>query len=133
MESGMKKKILLVDDDQDFVMMNEAVLKNLGYEVDKAYTAADGLEKVKEFKPDLIILDLMIEHYDSGFTFSHRIKSNEETRDIPIFMVTSVRRETDIEFDAKTGEEREWIKVDEFLEKPVSQRDLSLMIKKYLD
>ena len=127
----MSKRILLIDDDQDFVEMNEAVLVNLGYEIDKAYTAKEGFDKVSEFKPDLIILDLMIEHYDSGFTFSYKIKTNEETKHIPILMVTSVRRETHMDFDSKTKEEKEWIKVDEFLEKPISIEDLKAVLNKY--
>lgn len=128
----MKKRILLVDDDLDFTSMNTAVLLNLGYEVDSAPTAAEGLEKVKEFKPDLIMLDLMMEHYDSGFTFSYRLKSNPETKSIPIIMVTSVHRETGLPFDAQTKEEKEWIKVDEFLEKPISPEDLSAVLSKHL-
>lgn len=128
----MQKKILLVDDDEDFTMMNRAVLVNNGYEVDSANNARDGLKKVKEFSPDLIILDLMMEHYDSGFTFSHQVKSTPETKDIPIIMVTSVRRETNIPFDAGTREEKEWIKVDEFVEKPINPEDLLALLEKRL-
>ncbi|MCE1247938.1 MAG: response regulator [Firmicutes bacterium] len=128
----MSKKILLVDDDQDFTMMNEAVLVNLGYEVATASSAQEGLDKLKEFKPDLVILDLMMEHYDSGFTLSHRIKTNPDTKDIPLVMVTSVRRETEMVFDARTHEEKEWIKVDGFLEKPISPEDLSATVTKYI-
>ena len=131
--SLMSKKILLVDDDEDFIMMNEAVLKNKGYEVQTASSAKEGLEKIKDFTPDLILLDLMMEHYDSGFTFSYQIKSNPKTKDVPIIMATSVRRETGMPFDASTHEEKEWIKVDEFLEKPISPEDLSATIEKYLE
>ena len=127
-----KKKILLVDDDEDFVMMNEAVLENLGYRVDSANSAKEGLEKVKSFQPDIIILDLMMEHYDSGFTFSYQVKSNPETKHIPILMVTSVRRETNIPFDASTNEEKEWIKVDEFMEKPISPEDIASKVEQLL-
>jgi CheY-like chemotaxis protein len=127
-----KKKILLVDDDEDFVMMNEAVLTNLGYEVESANTAREGLEKVKAFQPDMIILDLMMEHYDSGFTFSYQVKSDPETKHIPILMVTSVRRETNIPFDASTGEEKEWIKVDELIEKPISPEDIASKVEQFL-
>jgi CheY-like chemotaxis protein len=74
----------------------------------------------------------MMEHYDSGFTLSHRIKSNPETKDIPLVMVTSVRRETEMVFDASTKEEKEWIKVDGFLEKPISPEDLSAVVTKYI-
>jgi len=126
------KKILLVDDDQDFLMMNRAVLENLGYSVEDACTAKEGMEKLQSFQPDLIILDLMMEHYDSGFSFSYRIKSNPKTAHIPVIMVSAVHRETSIKFDAQTREEKEWIKVDEFVEKPLSPEDLSAKVKKYL-
>ncbi len=128
----MCKKILLVDDDEDFIMMNEAMLKTRGFEVETANSAKEGLEKLKDFTPDLVILDLMMEHYDSGFTFSYQIKSNPKTSHVPLLMVTSVHRETGIPFDASTHEEKEWIKVDEFLEKPISPEDLSGIIDKYL-
>ena len=128
----MCKKILLVDDDEDFIMMNEAMLKTRGFEVETANSAKEGLEKLKNFTPDLVILDLMMEHYDSGFTFSYQIKSDPKTSHVPLLMVTSVHRETGIPFDASTHEEKEWIKVDEFLEKPISPEDLSGIIDKYL-
>jgi len=128
----MCKKILLVDDDEDFIMMNEAMLKTRGFEVETANSAKEGLEKLEDFTPDLVILDLMMEHYDSGFTFSYQIKSNPKTAHVPLLMVTSVHRETGIPFDASTHEEKEWIKVDEFLEKPISPEDLSGIIDKYL-
>ncbi len=123
---------MLIDDDLDFTAMNRAVLENRGYVVDTASTAGEGLEKVEKFNPDLIILDLMMEHYDSGFTFSYKVKSRKNTRSIPIIMVTSVHRETGLPFDASTREEKEWIKVDEFLEKPISPEDLEATINKYL-
>lgn len=128
----MCKKILLVDDDEDFIMMNEAMLKTRGFEVETANSAKEGLKKLENFTPDLVILDLMMEHYDSGFTFSYQIKSNPKTSHVPLLMVTSVHRETGIPFDASTHEEKEWIKVDEFLEKPISPEDLSGIIDKYL-
>ncbi|MFP4499235.1 MAG: response regulator, partial [Vulcanimicrobiota bacterium] len=107
-------------------------LENLGYRVETANGVDEGLQKLDRFKPNLIFLDLMMDHYDSGFTFSHKAKTNPATSNTPIVMVTSVRRETSLDFDAKTNEEKQWIKVDEFLEKPLSPQEIASTAEKYL-
>ena len=69
-----KARILVVDDDPDFVEMHKALLENEGYEVFTASSGREGLDRVRTELPDLIILDLMMESHDSGFSFAREIK-----------------------------------------------------------
>ncbi|MDH4196998.1 MAG: response regulator [Candidatus Aminicenantes bacterium] len=110
-------KILLVDDDPDFLEMHKAVLANHGYEVFTAMSGQEGLERVRTEMPDLIILDLIMEKHDAGFSFSKTIKTDPLFKRIPILMVTSVAEATGYRFSLE--EDGYWMKTDDFLDKPV--------------
>ncbi|MGB3862738.1 MAG: response regulator [Candidatus Aminicenantaceae bacterium] len=125
-----KAKILLVDDDQDFLEMHEAVLKNHGYDVLTASSGHEGLEKVRSEMPDVIILDLMMEKYDTGFSFSKEIKNDPLFKKIPILMVTAVAEATGYRFSLK--EDGYWMKTDDFLNKPVMPDVLIGKVEKLL-
>ncbi|HUU51961.1 MAG TPA: response regulator [Candidatus Heimdallarchaeota archaeon] len=125
-----KAKILLVDDDQDFLEMHEAVLKNHGYDVLTASSGHEGLEKVRAEMPDVIILDLMMEKYDTGFSFSKEIKNDPLFKKIPILMVTAVAEATGYRFSLK--EDGYWMKTDDFLNKPVMPDVLIGKVEKLL-
>lgn len=83
-----EKKLLLVDDDVDFVQILEFDLKHHGYDVISAANGEEGLEKLKTHKPDLIILDIKMPKMD-GYTFVRRIKKDPGTKHIPIIVLTS--------------------------------------------
>lgn len=125
-----KAKILLVDDDRDFLEMHKAVLKNHGYDVLTASSGHEGLEKVRAEMPDLIILDLMMEKHDSGFSFSKEIKTDPLFKKIPILMVTAVAEATGYHFSLK--EDGYWMKTDDFLDKPVMPDLLVNRVEKLL-
>jgi two-component system alkaline phosphatase synthesis response regulator PhoP len=125
-----KAKILLVDDDLDFLEMHKAVLKNHGYDVLTATSGNEGLEKVRADMPDLIILDLMMEKHDSGFAFSKEIKNDPLFKNIPILMVTAVAEATGYRFSLE--EDGYWMKTDDFIEKPVMPDVLIGKIEKLL-
>lgn len=125
-----KAKILLVDDDQDFLEMHKAVLKNNGYDVLTASSGNEGLEKVRAEMPDVIILDLMMEKYDTGFSFSKEIKNDPLFKQIPILMVTAVAEATGYRFSLK--EDGYWMKTDDFLDKPVMPDVLIGKVEKLL-
>jgi len=120
----------LVDDDQDFLEMHKAVLKNNGYDVLTASSGNEGLEKVRAEMPDVIILDLMMEKYDSGFSFSKEIKNDPLFKKIPILMVTAVAEATGYRFSLK--EDGYWMKTDDFLDKPVMPDVLIGKVEKLL-
>ena len=126
-----KRKILLVDDDLDFLEMHKAVLINHGYEVTTATSAQEGWEKVRAEMPDLIVLDLMMEEHDAGFSFAQRIKNDPLFKKTPILMVTAVADATGYKFSLE--EDGYWMKTDEFLDKPVEPSALVDSVKKLLD
>jgi DNA-binding response OmpR family regulator len=87
---GMAKKyILVVDDDPDLVETVAMMLESKGCEVGRAYDGVEGEESVKERRPDLIVLDVMMPRKD-GYVLCAELKAKEETRDIPIVLLTAV-------------------------------------------
>jgi CheY-like chemotaxis protein len=123
-------RILLIDDDPDFLEMHGTVLKNHGFEVLTASSSKEGLERVRTEMPDLIILDLIMEKHDAGFSFSKTIKTDPLFKKIPIIMVTSVAQVTGFSFSMK--EDGYWMKTDEFLEKPVEPQKLIETVERLL-
>lgn len=113
----MSQKIMVVDDDVDFLTQMNIQLEASGYAVTTVETAAAAREMLKSQRPDLIIVDLMLEDPDAGFNLCYHIKKSDP--DMPVIMVTAVSSETGLTFDAETSEERAWIKADCVLAKPV--------------
>ncbi len=126
-----KKRILLVDDDLDLLEQNKILIESQNYEVITASSAKEGWEVFKKTKPDACIIDLIMEEHDSGFILCHRIKNDEYGKDIPVFILTSATYETGFKFGASTSEEKEWIKADEFVNKPVIIEELVQKLENY--
>jgi len=84
-----RKYILVVDDDPDLVETVAMMLESKECEVGRAYDGVEGEESIKERRPDLIILDVMMPRKD-GYVLCSELKANEETRDIPIVLLTAV-------------------------------------------
>ncbi|MBD3290640.1 response regulator [candidate division KSB1 bacterium] len=123
-------KILIVDDDIDFLTQLEINLKSEGYNVITAEGQQAAEEILKEITPDLAIVDLMMENMDGGFSLAYHIKKKDQS--VPVILVTAVASETGLEFDAATDEERSWVKADVFLAKPIRFEQLLREIKKLL-
>ncbi|HOR46935.1 MAG TPA: response regulator [Caldisericia bacterium] len=123
-----KKKILVVDDDVDYLFQQRVQLESAGFEVKTAETQADGEKMLAEEKPDLVIVDLMMENMDAGFSLAYHIKSKYPG--IPVIMVTGVTSETGLEFSAGGG--NSWIKADALLAKPIRFEQLLGEINKLL-
>ena len=83
------KYILVVDDDPDLVETIALMLESKGCEVGKAYDGIEGEESIKERRPDLVILDIMMPRKD-GYVLCAELKANDETRDIPVILLTAV-------------------------------------------
>lgn len=127
----MAKRILIIDDDVDFVDLNKAVLENNGFEVETAFSAREGLDKVQFDAPDLILLDLMLEKHDTGFSFAKSIKADPRYKDIPVLMISAVASETGYEFSQE--QDGYWMKTDGFVPKPVEPDVLVQKINTLLD
>jgi len=125
-----KKTILVVDDDVDYLTQMEINLIDAGFNAITQEGQAKAEEYLKDNRPDLAILDLMMEQMDGGFALSYHIKKIDSS--IPVIIVSAVTSETGLEFDAVTSEERSWIKADAFLAKPVRFEQLIKEINKLL-
>jgi CheY-like chemotaxis protein len=120
------EKILIIDDDPDLVEVIRLTLQASGFQVFSAAGGAEGLQKVKEIDPDLIILDVMMDYTTEGFQVSLELRSPDpaseyaDYRDIPILMLTAIHSTTPLRF----GPEEDYLPVDGFVEKPLEPGDL---------
>lgn len=119
-----KKRILIIDDEQDLVEMLKLRLESVGYEILDAYDGKTGLDKAKEEKPDLILLDLMLPKMD-GYQLCRILKFDEEYKRIPIIMLTARAQEKDKDQGMTCG-------ADEYVAKPFEPNELVTVIQKYL-
>jgi CheY-like chemotaxis protein len=113
-----KGRILIIDDDPDITEAMTVVLENKGYEVSSAADSSEGMDRLKESRPDLIILDVMMRTNQEGFEMSRELKLNPTYKDIPILMLTAVKDKTGIDFKPDAGDQS-WLPVEGFLDKPV--------------
>ncbi len=125
-----KIRVLLVDDDPDFIEANSIILEASGFEVLTASSGAEGLKKVEEEKPDLVVLDVMMENTDEGFSVARKIRKKLHS-EVPIIMLTSVSQATGYTF--KPEEHPDFFPVDQFLEKPVPPTTLVKKIREALE
>jgi CheY-like chemotaxis protein len=125
-------KILFVDDDRDFLAAQTAFFGGHGYEVITLDRVEGALEKISHERPDVIVLDLMMEHYDSGFLLGRRIRQDPAMLGIPILMLSGVASATGHKFGPDAAALKDWIKLDAFLDKPVTGRQLLKVIEEKL-
>ncbi len=125
-----KKKILLVDDDADFVESNKDLLEAQGYDIITAADGESGLQLALKERPDLMLLDVMMAHDTEGFEISRKIPENPELKDMKVILVTGVRKEKDLAYSFEPDET--WLPVDKILEKPVPPEKLLEEIKREL-
>ncbi|RCK74242.1 MAG: twitching motility protein PilH [Anaerolineae bacterium] len=122
-------KILIVDDDPDFVEATRIVLEKAGHTTLSAASGNEGYEKMKAEKPDLVILDVIMDTVLDGLTITQRIHEDEEINKIPIIMVTSIAN-TDYAALFPTDE---YIHINAFMSKPVEAAELIRQINKLLN
>jgi len=118
----MANKVLVIDDDNDFVESVVNLLEARGYAVASASNGAEGVEKAKANKPDLILLDVMMTTKDEGFNVARQLHEIEALKGTPVIMVTGVRREMNLPFGFEPDET--WLPVKQILEKPVKPETL---------
>ncbi len=125
----MAKKILIVDDDKDLVQTLEAALKHNGYEVACAYSGAEGLVKLKETAPGLVILDVMMETDTAGFEIAYQIRHARPStplaafKDVPIIMLTAINQVTNSRFSL-SDKDSFLPDIKDFITKPVKIDEL---------
>jgi two-component system alkaline phosphatase synthesis response regulator PhoP len=121
-----KKRVLVVDDDPDFVDAVKSVIENGGYEVDVAYDGKEGLEQVAKSRPDAIILDVMMPVMN-GHEACKKLKEDPATRDIPVILLTAVAQRV----TSSTYTHRDMLESDaeDYIAKPVEPEVLLQRIK----
>lgn len=122
---NQQEKILIIEDDADLVAAMVKLLENRNYSVTFAYDPAEGLEKLGQSKPDLIILDVMFgsKGESRGFDFAQKLRQKELYSDIPVLMITAINAEKPF-FNFSPDTDGEYLPVDAFIDKPVSTGDL---------
>lgn len=129
-----KKKILVIDDDPDFRDAVTPILETALYYVVNASNSEEGKEKIFSEKPDLILLDIMMDSLFDGFSLCHAIKTSKEYKEFkntPIIFVSAVKEKTGSRFQFK-GEEQGLIGPDDYIDKPVKPDDLIARIERLL-
>ncbi|MBC8264393.1 MAG: response regulator [Anaerolineales bacterium] len=121
-------RVLIIDDDPAFVKATEVVLESHGYQVDSARDGDEGLAKMEQWKPDLVLLDVMMNWPLEGVHVSREMMKRKELRDIPIIMVTSI-------VDTQYRElflQNEYLHIDSGLLKPCLPSALVAEVKRVL-
>ena len=119
-----RKKILIVDDEPDIIKTTSYMLEQAGYEIHTASDGEQGLEKLKQVKPDLMLLDLMLPG-KSGFQIAQEMKTKNEYKNIPIIVLSGRTDDMDKYVAVKKG-------VVEYIEKPIDMNRLLFHIKDIL-
>ena len=130
-DTDIKKTILLVDDDLDLLEQNKFMLESKGYKVVTADNSKKSWDLFKQVKPYAAVIDLIMEEHDAGFILSYKIKKDNHGKNIPVFVLTSATYVTGFKFSASTSEEKEWIKCDGIINKPVVIDELLQKIETY--
>ena len=126
---GKTAKILLIDDDPDFVESTKIILESKPYQVIVAYEGNEGLRKARAEKPDLILLDIIMPVKD-GFVAAEQLKKDPELSKIPLIMLTSFSKKgggTSIPVGRGFS-----LEAEDYIEKPISPPDLLRTVEKYL-
>lgn len=125
-----KKKILIIDDDKDYGEALRIVLESNGFAVDHVLNIDDGRKSVEKSRPDLIILDVMMDKHTDGFDFCYDLKHDKECHKIPILMVTAVTEKTGFKFSPET--DGEYLQADDYVAKPIPVAELLSRVNKLI-
>ncbi len=123
-------KILIIDDNPDFLFTMETFLKRNGFETVTAKDGQDGMDKIRKERPDLVLLDVMMELLFSGFEVCKQVRRDPELKEIPIIGVSAMTDELGVRYDIE--KDMEYFAPDEFFEKPVDKEKLLATIKELL-
>lgn len=123
-------KILLIDDDPDFIETYTVILEKNGYEVLSAFSGADGLAKIRQDVPDLVLLDVMMSTEYEGFEVAKKVREEMNLRDLPIVILSSIHAEKQVPYRFAPNDT--YLPVDFWLDKPVEPNALLDVVRKAL-
>jgi CheY-like chemotaxis protein len=125
-----KPTVLLVDDDEDFIIQQQIALADAGYHVLTASGRKEAETVAAKEHIDCAVIDLMMEEMDGGFVLAHHLKKSNSK--LPIILVTAVTSETGLNFGTVESGEKNWIKADAILAKPIRFEQLDREIRRLL-
>ncbi|MFA6922711.1 MAG: response regulator [Bacteroidales bacterium] len=123
----MKKKILIIDDDKDLTRSYQVMIENSGFDVITAQNSKEGFEKLENEKPDLLILDVMMNSNLEGYNLLHIIKINDKFRELPVIMLTGMIDSLGVNLKSGVEDDEMFPKVV-FRDKPISPTELISLI-----
>ena len=117
----LRKKILIIDDDPDYVDGMKAILTKADYDVEVAYNPKDGFEALESKPYDLLLLDIMMGRGAEGVMVARKINKDPELRKIPMLIITGIREQMNFLFPGQQVDDR-FLSTDGLLEKPVNPK-----------
>jgi CheY-like chemotaxis protein len=122
-------RVMFVDDDRDFLESKKVFFEARGHTVITAEAPDEALRLLETETPDIIFLDLMMDHVDSGFRLGYQIGKDERLRGVPLVMLSGVAAETGRRFDGEAEGLRAWSGLAQFIDKPVTGRQLLRVVE----
>jgi CheY-like chemotaxis protein len=122
----MTKKLLMIDDDPDFVSGIKSILDSAGFEVEVAYNPKDGMQALQTKQYDLLLLDIMMGRGAEGIMIARKLRKDTKLRELPVLIMTGMREQIAFLFPGEPVHPR-FVEVDELVEKPVEPK---LLIEK---
>ena len=126
----MAYRVLVIDDDFDYVDAVTNVLTAKGYDVESAANGKEGLAKARMEKPDIILLDVMMTTKSEGFDVAREMSKDQKLKTVPVIMITGVKQEMSLPFGFEPDEQ--WLPVKGVLEKPVKPEVLLETIERFI-
>jgi DNA-binding response OmpR family regulator len=117
----MTKKVLMIDDDPDFVSGIRSILTAANFDVDVAYTPKDGLQSLQTKNYDLLLLDIMMGRGAEGIMIARKLRKDARLREMPVLIITGMREQIAFLFPGEPVHPR-FVEVDEMVEKPVEPK-----------
>jgi len=133
--NSQHSKILVIDDDHDFLKSMKVILESASYQFVSANDPKEGMEKVKSENPDLILLDIMMDSLFDGFSMCHTLKTSKEYRayhNTPIIFISAVKEKAGSRF-AFNSSDYGVMGPDDYIDKPVEPNDLLARIERFLE
>lgn len=126
------KRVLLVDDDPDFLEINRNILEAAGHAVACASDPAAAMQEMARAAPDLVIADLMMVDLDSGFSLARRIKGDARFRAVPVIILTAASSQRGFDFAPRSPEDLAAMCADAYFDKPVAPEVLLAKVRELL-
>jgi len=127
----MPKKVLLVDDEPDAVDFAKEIIESMGHNVIYAHDGKSGIDKMRQEKPDLVVLDVQMPGKD-GFQVFAEMKQDDKLKSIPVIMLTGIKEKVGLGFSADDMGKYMGEKPDDYVEKPIEPSKLQQAVSKII-